>query len=642
MRIPSLLPLSLAVLFLASPRAEEAAFRFQAALDANDLRYSDASSWPPVEEGAQADDPAWVRKNIGHWLDRLGERGVGIVSVTTFDRDGNLFMTSPALKQAGFRETAVGDLFEAFCANAKRRGVAVNVLIEDIGHILNESKEYDPRIRREKLTHERIAALVRELGGYARRHGIEMWVSEEAFDDPYLPTIRDAARAAGLSYMHFFHDPAGNPDLCMTEDYGTYPRDLANREEDRRLWRVISAWNGNTLGTGAIVFGSQAAFGKPAGVATSGGWGLAPGCEINVALYRAFEFRPAVYAFYPGWTEQWPDTTRQDETFCREFNYTTDLEPLLVRYARPPEERRPIGNLILCAPKTDPESDAEDLFDAALLDSIDMITNTLSAAGYDLRVTFGTPLPEAELTYVLAIGGSSVVGAEADLPIPVAERIEKPGARVVLQVAGVPRSKGSWPRALRALGWPTEVEEHVFDWERLEESPIPEFAEAVLGEGTPVRIRYRGTWLQVVEKPEWLGRCALYHHRSDPGDGLAKDTVVRVRAAEGGAALVTERSGKWFVTGSAIHFEFSNVLANLLSPDGPVFLEPTYAYVARGPRGAAVFAADDTSVRIRVPGGRTVVQWSETGKAVESPTVQIQNGVLEGRLGRWHLAIVTK
>ncbi|MBI4613063.1 MAG: hypothetical protein HY720_05585, partial [Planctomycetes bacterium] len=80
-----------------------------------------------------------------------------------------------------------------------------------------------------------------------------------------------------------------------------YPFDLARDEEERRNWRPIASWGGSTLGLGAIVFAHQAARGKPAGLATSGNWGLAPGCERNVALLRAVQFAPHVYSFIPGW-----------------------------------------------------------------------------------------------------------------------------------------------------------------------------------------------------------------------------------------------------------------------------------------------------------------------------------------------------
>ena len=105
--------------------------------------------------------------------------------------------------------------------------------------------------------------------------------------------------------------------------------------------------------------------------------------------------------------------------------------------------------------------------------------------------------------------------------------------------------------------------------------------------------------------------------------------------------LVTARTRKYFVNGNFVHLAFSQVLANLLSGGSPVFLRPTYAYVAVGRERSVVFAAADTPVGLRLPAGAAVAQWNENGVRLENPTVTLENAVLSGRLDRWNLVIVT-
>ncbi len=610
--------------------------RFEYTLDPDLVLGYDASEWPP-REVEPSDDPVWIGRNLAAWFDRVADLGVNVVTVSTFTREGDLYMTSPALKAAGFRATPAGDLFELYCVEAKRLGVVLSVPLEDIAHIVQGNKEFDSRIDPKRLKIDRVVALIAEIAAYARRHAVELWVTEEAFDDAGVSAIAKAAAAHGLKHLHFFPDPRSRPDLCVSEDYATYPRGLDRDDAERETWRVISAWGGSTLGLGALVFGSQAASGKPAGVATSGGWGLQPGCEVNVALLRTCQFAPSYYSFVEGWTAEWPDVTEADARFCRTFDYRRRLQPLIEELRKRPTASRPVANLILCPPRrAAADSDAHDLFDASVVGSADAVTNALLAAGFDLRVTQDAPCDGAALRYVIAAGRCEEVGMDEDLPDAIARLIDQE-APIVVQSIGAPGGGAGWRRATAALGLPSRPHERAFSWEEPLRSPIPEQASWEFANGGATSIRFRGFVL--ADDPENLGRSALYHVFSELGE--PPHAKVRVRSTEG-EVLVTEREGRWFVNGNFLHLEFSQVLANLVADGDAPFEAPTYAYVSTDRERSAVFAAADTEVRVRVRSGTRVRQWDASGTAMADPTVRVEDGVLTGRLGRWQLAIVTE
>ncbi|MBI4612530.1 MAG: hypothetical protein HY720_02870 [Planctomycetes bacterium] len=629
--------LLLALLSAGGAAADERPVRYVAGVGFHDVLEWDAATWPP-REIEMSQDRDWIAANLARWFARARARGADVIGLEPFDRDGVTYMSSEALRRAGFRLPAVGDLFDLACAEAKRQDLAITAAIEDLAHIVYRSKEFDRRIRPKLLGPEAVAAVVADLGGYAKRHEIEMWVDEEAYGEEYLEAIAPVARAQGLVYLHYFHDPAGRADLCLSEDYSTYPFDLARDEEERRNWRPIASWGGSTLGLGAIVFAHQAVQGKPAGLATSGNWGLAPGCERNVALLRAVQFAPHVYSFIPGWLEETPEANDADSAYCRDFDYGKDLAPLVERYARRPSETKPVANLVLCPPPPGKDSEAADLHDIALASSIDMIANAIHAAGYDLVATFGAPGERpADLYYVFATGRCAELEVDEDVPEAVAALVER-ASRVVVQAAGAPGTGPGWKRVLAALGLPTAVEEDSFSWDKPRRHPLPASVLCAFPAGER-EVRYRGFHLYATDDPEDLGRVPWYQSRAVLPGKLRAAATVRV-AAPDGSALVTERSGKWFVNGNSIHLEFSSVLANLLAPERPVFEAPAHAYVVTGPARSAVFAAAATDVSLRLPSGSRIAQWNERGRPVDPPSVRLEDGRLRGRLGRWHLVLV--
>lgn len=611
--------------------AQEPPPRFQKGLDLAEVLEFDASVRPPRPLDEPLTELDAVRTNLDHWLDSLVGDGASILVVEAFDRDGALYLDSPTLARAGFRPTGPTDLFGLLCERAARRELVLVVMLEDLAHIVRGSKTFAPSIRAQALTPDAVAAVVGEIAAAARPHGTEVWVNEEAYDLGFRRAIARAAARAGLRYVHFFDDPEGLADLCMSEDYTTHPLDLARDQRERALWSVAVEWGGGTLGMGTLVFGSQAARGRPAGVATAGAWGLVPGCQINIALLRAAQFAPSIYAFYSGWTEAWPELTREDEQFVRTFGWGNELRAWIATASRPPAETKPIANLVLCPP---PERAREDAgWEECLMASVDMITNTLLAAGYELRVTYGEAAPpDAALVYAFA-------APSAKVPAAIAARLaaDRP---CVVQFCGPLSSPAPWRATLGALGLPVDAESVGGADAADGSSRTPEWVDADFESGR-ARLHFRGYHFYEPDQPGNLGAAPWLECGLDLAGDLPDETEVILKSDDE-RPLLTRRGQRWFVNGSMVHMEFSIALANFLAMAPAPFAAPAFAYVSRGPLRTTVFAAADTGIRLRLMGGSRVRQWNERGRPVEPATVRVDGGLLIGTLARWNLAIVSQ
>lgn len=594
-----------------------------------------ASKWPPeLVEDAGDIDADFIEKNVERWFDRFSKQGATMVGITVFDSDAMLYMTSPTLVGLGMRNNDYGvDLLELCCRQAAKKKVALDVGLEGLPRAIRRGG------RQQVL--DAFAPLAAELAEYGKKAGVEIWIDENGFDEQAVTALAKAAADNGVKYYSFGFESLGRVDLSMSKDYATYPRELSEDRPEFELWREISKIGVTGLGTQTLVFASQQGAAKKAGIAVSGSWGLQTGVQQNVALFRAVQFSPALYSFVPGWMKDRHEENRKEEEYVWKYDYDSALAPLVKAYGRTAADaKKPAANLIVLRGSVPWAARA--FWDASLMSSLDMVTNALSAAGYEIVAT-QDPLATADLYYLLVPGRNDVPMMDRDLPNNLLKLLDGP-ARVVVHAVGLPGGMEAWDVAARRLGLP----ERVAALPRSREvSAIPEKV-AWTFPGGAASIRYRGYLLYSADEAAPVGAGAPYHIASDLHD--VKDATV---LASGSATLangqtvtvpvLTERKGKFFVNGNFVHLEFSSALANAISRE-PVFHRPAYAYVTVGPDRSAVFAADDTGVDLALPAGTKVAQFDPSGKAVASAkvTLQIQDGRLVGTLKKWELAIVTK
>lgn len=589
-----------------------------------------AAKWPPeFIEDPDTIDADFIEKNVERWIDRLVKQGATMIGVTVFDSDNVLYMNSPTLTGLRFRSNEYDvDILDIACKYALKRKVAVDVGLEGL------------RRAGAQALSQIAPGLLKDLAAYKDKYdGLDLWVNESGFDAAMIGALAETAADNGIKYLSFGIDPQTRPDIAVSKDYATYPRELSEDRPEYALWREISKIGVTGMGAQTLAFAAQQSAGKKSGVGVSGHWGLATGVQPNVALFRAVQYAPAFYTFIPGWMEDQPEANRKEEEYVWKYDYDTTLAPLIKLYARAAaDSKKPVANLLILQSLVPDGGRA--FWSASMMSSLDMVTNALTAAGYEI-VLSRDPLESADLYYILAPAGGG--GLNVDFPRDLLPLLEGP-KKIVVHPIGFVADVTGWNTAAGHLGLPRAV--RPIGGTR-DASSLPEKV-AWTFPGGAASVRYRGYQLFSSDPADPVGTSGALHVASNFTD--IKEATVhasgRVKPADGNAvtlAVLTERKGKFLVNGNFVHFEFSCALANALARE-PVFHRPTYAYVSLGADRSALFAADDTGVDVVLPGGSKIAQFDASGRQIAAGkvTLEIKEGRLTGSLKKWELAIVTK
>jgi hypothetical protein len=620
---------------------------FEGSAELEELISIDPTTNPPTEYDDVSSRVA--ERNIRKWFEHFQNKGANVAAVRVFDIDGRMLFPSAALKKAGFRLVQGRDFFPVILEESKKRGLILNIWLEEIAHIIGGFRESGGSIKKKSLTPEVVQQLIGELAAYGRKHGVEIWVNEEAFDHTYIKAIHEACRKHKVTYMHAFDEPSGCGNVLVSEDYATHPTSPDDEKEDRRyLWDTIrwgSSWG--RIGVCNVLFGQGMADGKRCGVITAGGWGLRPGCQINVCIYRALQFAPVYYGFVPAGYDEPPYINKQDQAFLRRFHYKRDLLPLILEFERKPSDaKKPVANLIIQRNPGRSGKMETEVYDAAYPSTIGTITNAITAAGYDLRVTFGKPHKgNADLYYLFVVGKSDDLGLHKEIPGNLRALMDS-GKPVFLQCMLALPAKGAWKHVRKKLGL-VGGDEEIDSIQAGPFGPIPKYAEFRFPEGT-AHVRYRGFNFDVEEEGQ-AGRDPLYQtlsylkcadiEKSKSAKILVRGRISMGKRRSGDVALVTRKGSNYFVNGGFLHLAFSSVLANLMAKK-PVFGKPGFVYLTSGSTRSAVFAAADAKLDVRLLGGSTVTEFDSRGKRLSETDLKLDKGRLTGRLKKWHLAVV--
>lgn len=599
----------------------------------------------PEKAGTMSDVPlrSRLQQNIADWMEIYRHRGINLFSVFLYSREGIYLCTSSVLKDAGFRHIQdLGDIFPLVLEEAHKRDICLSISLADLAHIVNGTQPCREWLDPAKLTPDKIAAFIQELGDYSRSYKVGIWINEESFGPLHQKAIARACRQNDIKYVRYFGDPDGLSDVFCSEDYATYPVSPDTDPNDARYLYDLARWGSayGRIGYLNVMFGRARALGKQTGVLTAGGWGLTPGCQQNVALFRAVQFSPSLYCFHAATYAQKPYENTDDRDFVHAFDYRRLLS-LLDRYARrPTDQTKPIGNLILDLPDPPFKDEGADIFDNALTSSSEAITNAITGAGLELVVSIREPVPDAKIYYIFTAGSAPQLDLYRDLSAALLSVFSQPNTPVYLQCAlGLPRGP-NWRKVAPVLGFPIKSSVLTCPLPKRFSSPIPSYSTIQLPAGTS-RVNFRGyhMWINSLEES---GKLAIYHHLCDiPFRDLDPEvSIIATGEVEGKTfPLLTQRKNYFFVNGNFIHLNFSNVLCNLMAPS-PVFYNLAGVYLTCGRDRSAVFSAADTAIDIALPHQGEIFQWHSNGAPYPETALKWHENRLQGYLKKWELAIV--
>ncbi|MFQ6083404.1 MAG: hypothetical protein ACE5WD_08595 [Candidatus Aminicenantia bacterium] len=555
-----------------------------------------------------------LAENVAAYFQWCQDRGYNIFigieffyigSPSPYFEPATIWFNSPTLLSKGY--SLEEDVLRVVIDEAKKRDLSIYVNIELLAHANFDIEPHDPNLK--FLTTQDIKQVIQELYDYGVKG-----ILEEAFPDEYVQAIWEKTRELGMEYFHYFDEWRGYADVFVSEDYHFYP---STRAEVEKLEPIGTL--GSTIGNLNVMFGHAQALGVPARVGVAGNWGWKPGMQNNVTIYRMVGFDPDGFSYYSA-----------DETDYRwvEKNYTGELIQNLYQEFGKDYNPRPLANLIINLPFAKEETYYS--LDYAI-SAFDVLTNTLTAAGYDLYVTYDQPYNSSDVeTYIILTYGEN---KDEELFHNISSEIVNlfsSGKKVLLvTIAGIPRNTANWRSVRQALGIPQEQDfDYAIDWE-------------IINNILPLTITYQNKTVQYSGLDMW--QAGSYADKIPPR-AVRGEVLLSGNIDGRNSALLIKNGNNYFLNGHPIHLDMTFVLANLLKPDvlSVPFNEPTFSYVSRG-EITTILAGKDTHINMNLPiTNNTVklVEYNDIGqRIVDDPTYYFSNPFIYS-LKKWHLLII--
>ena len=554
----------------------------------------------PYEE-YEVPDEKTQKKNLETWFARFKENGVNVASVYIIDFEGTLYYNSLTLKKIGYEEDQQHiNLMQNIFSLAKKYDMVLSLNIESLAHIYSKTKEFNPKINRDMITPGLVQEVIDELATAAKQNGVEIWINEEAFNLEFIKAIDEATNRNGVMYAHFFEQEEGLGDIYISEDYI-----IASGKNSFGQADV------NSVGVLNHLFSHGKTIGKKTGCLTSGGWGLVHGVQQNICLFRNLQWNPEFYSFITGGNDD-GSFNFQEHQDTLNYDYSK-LQNLIEKFGpKHNDANKKSANVII---KTAlPELEEWTLYSFAKFSTWNLASNSLLAAGYNVKLTYNDPLPDADLYYIIA--PASFDGYEIDLPDNLALLADET-VPVWYHPIGIPREE-NWIEIIKKAGGSASGT-----------SSVPASISYKFPYGNQ-EIRFRDDFLDRDDDP--------YSEESELTTMIGSITAEDVLVSDGDTALVFKKDNLHFVNGPQIDFEFSAVLANLFS-QRHIYNKKSMGYLVNGVSRSAFLAIDDTEVDLNILGGSEIYQFNENSEPIE-PTVKLEGNRAYGQVPKWHLLII--
>lgn len=527
-------------------------------------------------------------------------------------KDALIWFKSDLLYSKGFHQQSF--ILEKIIEEGHNRGHEIYLNIEHLAHAIYNYKPHSVDIK-EVLPYD-IGVLIDEL--YAL--GID-GVYEEAFGDEYIQVIHEKTQEHDIKYFHCFHDVKERGDVWLSEDYVFYPT-----SEDYIEYVKENGAIANTIGNLSITFAHANELSKPVIVSTAGHWGLQPGMQNNIALYRMIQFDPKGYNYWAA--------SKEDMEYLHHLNDDMVLGNWLEEmhnYFGTTYQSRPKANIIIDQPSNNLV--AEKLwFKDAQVNAMDFISNSLSAAGYELYVTYDKPSTyEMDAYFIYTLGDYSDFAELIDIDAGYDEISEdlvqlfSSDKNVGLITAyGLPNSD-HWQQVISAIGL-SELNDYKTSYSAL--NRLPQFVSYETNE-------YRFAGFDIAELGYFWEDVGL----SDvTGEIIAQGAIDNKELA-----LIVRNGNNYFINGNNLHMEASGVLAQEFakSVTNVTFNSGAHIYMSVG-EITAIMAVEATSLDLNLPlynEEALLVEFDRSGREVFREKVAY-TGNLQYSLDKWSLLII--
>lgn len=609
-----------------------------------DLLYLDPTT---CKENQESFTRVQVLKNIAAWMQHYQSRGINLFNLPILDIQGVTIFDSEALKSVGFRYIQdVGDLLPLVIMEARKRNLKISIPLDELAHIATRTKKYKEWLNCNKLTKDCVANFIREIGIAFKAYNVKVWVNEQFFPPAYRQAIANACLQNDVLYIRYGIDKEGYGDIFYSEDYGTFPFSPESLKEDASyLFRLSQLGIAHfRIGYHNMIFGQAKALGKKAGVITTGGWGLAPGCQFNVALYRSIQFSPQYYSFFPAFYEKPPYENEEDVKFIQNFHYEQHLLSYIKKFSCPTiqNQTRLKANIVLDIPPDPLEEHIQEIWESSLSCSMEAVTNAITAAGMDLYVSIQKPMENADLYYIFTLGSCSEKNIFHDINLEISHLFPCE-QRVFLQcVLGFPKGE-RWQKISSYFGIPAEAKLLMNSTrEDTLVSPIPALVSYSFPSGEfPIKWRGYQFWIKNLKE---AGNLATFHSinmLSQKECSQDIEYIASQQSKEFFFPLLTKKKNYFFINGNFLHLDVSNILCNLIS-SSLVFYRPAPIYLTTGENACAVFAVEDCTLEIALhqSQGSKIYHWNKNGKEYPSSPLFWEGKILKGKIQKWDLVVV--
>lgn len=526
--------------------------------------------------------------------------------------DALIWFKSDLLYSKGFKQQSL--VLEKIIEEGHSRGHDIYLNIEHLAHAIYNFKPHSIGIG--DFTPNDIGILVDEL--YAL--GID-GVYEEAFGDEYIQVIYEKAQAHGIKYFHCFNDTKGRGDVWLSEDYVFYPSSHEYIEYVKESGVIA-----NTIGNLSLTFAHANELNKPVIVSTAGHWGLQPGMQNNIALYRMIQFDPVGYNYWAA--------SEEDKQYLDDLNEEMVLGAWLEEmhnYFGDAYKERPRANLIIDEPTN--KQVAEELwFTYAMVNALDFITNSLSAAGYELFVTYNKPSnDEMDAYFIYTLGDYSDLAELIDIELGYDEistdlvglfNSDKPVGFITTY--GLPNSE-NWKQVIQAVGLSTDID---YQTHYSASNKLPQNVNYKANE-------YRFAGFDLAE----LGYFWEDIGTNDVTGNLIASGIIDDEER----VMIVGNGNKYFINGNNLHMEASAILAQEFAPkvNEVTFNDPSHIYMSVG-EITAIMAVETSNLNIELPyynHEALLVEFDRNGREVYREKTEY-SGSLQYELNEWSLLII--
>ncbi|MFC2151470.1 T9SS type A sorting domain-containing protein [Bacteroidota bacterium] len=511
---------------------------------------------------------------------------------------------SPTLDANGYPTDSEMETFLGLIiSKADQYGIIVNF---DGLEIIAESNRDTLQSGYGYLTEQEVASVVQEILSL----GVT-FITEEQLGYSYLQAIQSATSQVGAthettSYLWWNDTIYADEQLGSVFNYYHY-----NQTELDSLIALSGTYPPSNLGNLHVIAEGANYYDIPFSIAVGSFGTLKAENWKNVLLFSQIQHQPIRFSI-----------EESNTNFCiwdDNFNFMTDVGNEILSYSSQSFADRPIVNLVYDISAVY-SGTFYPVLNASII-NIPAVVNTFTLLGYKVILTSDTILPDADLYYLMLVGGANSTEI-APLPDYVDTLLNSSSTVFLHPAFGIPdeNDASDWTSVRSFFGLPSGDTQTLID-------ALPESVTF-----NNYNVLWGGANLWITPLIENI-----------PVSQINTSSATVLLSGEvnmDDIALIIQNGNKYLINSNVIHFETSYILSNILN--GPLNA-PVMADIAIVDDTVLIFAEYHTEINIDLP-------WSSASKLIRyNPqgykildTVLISNGNYTDNLSRGELVLLTK